>query len=273
LNDHVHRSLRHKAIIRAVGGGRVGIDDLVRLTGVSAVTIRRDLRELAVEGLVRRVHGGASAPLGRGVAYPIDERLGEKLDIKRQLARVVADDVPDGSAVFLDNGTSALAVAEALAGRRITVLTTSLRAVMALAPAQGMTVVVPAGTIEAETLEVAGAGVIDAIRGMQFDLAVLGACAASPTSGLTVSGWHDAQVKREAVRQSRARVLVTAGDKLGRTAAHRFADLEDLTGLYTDRSAAPSLVDAYRAAGVDVHLVSDEGATTATGWDVEKPPC
>lgn len=40
--------------------GMVRVSDLVELLGVAAVTIRRDISQLAAEGLVRRVHGGVT---------------------------------------------------------------------------------------------------------------------------------------------------------------------------------------------------------------------
>ncbi|MFC7519134.1 hypothetical protein ACFQUU_29460, partial [Herbaspirillum sp. GCM10030257] len=71
-------------------------------------------------------------------------------------------------------------------------------------------------------------GALQAVRETRFDVAILGACAASPESGLTVAGWEDAQVKREAIAQSRRVVLVVTTDKLERTAAHRFATFDDV---------------------------------------------
>jgi DeoR/GlpR family transcriptional regulator of sugar metabolism len=242
-------------IIRATRSGRIRIDDLADLTGVSAVTIRRDLHELAAEGLVQRVHGAATAPTRRGAPYPFDVRLDEHAELKQQMAAVVVRDVPDGTTLFIDNGTSALAVARALVGRSITALTTSLHAASVLASEPGPTVVVPGGVVEARTLELAGSAVVDAVRDMRFDVAVLGACAASPTDGLTTSTFADAQVKREALRHARQRILLASADKLIRTSAHRFAGVEDLTVLVTGEDAGPTLLDEYRAAGVEVHRV------------------
>lgn len=48
-------------IIRALGATPVSVDALARLTGASAITIRRDLADLEGHGLLRRVHGGALA--------------------------------------------------------------------------------------------------------------------------------------------------------------------------------------------------------------------
>ena len=70
-------SERHRAIMRALSGTEaVSVTALARLTGVSAVTIRRDLKELAHKGLVTRVHGGALRAPKRGTAHPFPRRRG-----------------------------------------------------------------------------------------------------------------------------------------------------------------------------------------------------
>ncbi|WP_194922612.1 substrate-binding domain-containing protein [Catenulispora pinisilvae] len=53
---------RRRAILRAVGReGSITVQELATEMGVSAVTVRQDVRELAERGLLTRVHGGARA--------------------------------------------------------------------------------------------------------------------------------------------------------------------------------------------------------------------
>ena len=52
---------RHNAIVAKVQEkGTVQVQDLAGLLNVSAMTIRRDLAELEEQGLLSRVHGGAT---------------------------------------------------------------------------------------------------------------------------------------------------------------------------------------------------------------------
>ncbi|MFE2351866.1 DeoR family transcriptional regulator, partial [Kitasatospora cineracea] len=53
---------RRQAILRAVEQrGAITVKELAEEMGVSAVTLRQDVRELADRGLLARVHGGAPA--------------------------------------------------------------------------------------------------------------------------------------------------------------------------------------------------------------------
>ncbi|MDN7120392.1 DeoR/GlpR transcriptional regulator [Nocardioides sp. ChNu-153] len=252
----MQQSKRHKTIIHAVAGGdAVTIAALVELTGVSAVTIRRDLAELAAVGAVVRTHGGVRRARQRGVPMPFATRSAADQELKSALAAVAAGLVADEDAVVVDNGTTCLAVAHALAGRSVTALALSLHAAAALAARPGATVVVPGGVVETDTLAFGGASAVEAVHDFRADVAVIGACSASPAQGLTSTTHDDARLKRAVLAGAARRVLVAAPGKLARTSAFRFGDAADLTHLVTSTAAAPDLLDGFRAEGVDVHLV------------------
>lgn len=243
--------------MRAVSGGApVSVAELGRLTGASAVTIRRDLTELAATGAVTRTHGGVRRAPRRGAQMPFTSRFEADHDRKGRLALAVSQLVEDEESLVLDNGTTCLAVASALAGRPLTVMALSLHAAAALAARPGVGVVVPGGPVETDSLALVGATAVAAVRELRLDTAVLGACSASPTDGLTVTTSDDAELKQACLSVARRRVLVATPEKFQRTSTFRFAAPEDLTHLVTTDDAPPATLDAFRAAGVDVVLVA-----------------
>lgn len=241
--------------MRAVESGARTIDDLVSLTAVSSITIRRDLAELAERGLVHRIRGGAAPATSRGAAYPFSLRQSEMPDVKRQLARGAAALCAPGDSVVIDNGTTALAVAEEIAGLGVTAMALSLHAAAALASRPGNEVIVPGGTVTSDDLSLTGGGVADAVRQMRFDVAIIGACAAHPDHGLTVAGWEDAHVKRAVLASATKVILVVSADKLARTAAHRFGTYADLDTIVTTDDASFIATHTARELGVTVQLV------------------
>ena len=254
----MHRSLRHKTIIRAVTGSGtapLSVDALCRLTGASPVTVRRDLAELEAHGSLSRTHGGATRPRKRGAPMPFATRLDADLDRKRLLAQAVAELIADEESVILDNGTTCFAVAEALVGRRLTVLSLSLHAAAALASRPGVDVVVPGGPVEADSLAMVGAAAIRAVEDVRADVAVLGACSVSAQHGLTSTTYDDAAVKRACLASASRRILVAAPEKLTRTSTFRCGDVADLADLVTTADAPRAELMECRAAGVEVVLV------------------
>lgn len=252
----MNRSLRHKAIIHAVSGrNEIGIAALVQLTGASAVTVRRDLAELEALGALTRTHGGARQAFKRGSPLPFGVRLEDGREVKEQLAEVVAQLVHDDHSVIIDNGTTCLAVARQLAGRPLTVLSLSLHSAAALAAVPGAYVTLPGGTVETDTLAMTGAAAVRAVEGVRADIAVLGACSASVTDGLTSTTLEDALVKRAVVAAAAQVVLVATADKLSRSSTFRFGDAADLDHLVTTSDAPEDVLEVFREQGVTVHVV------------------
>lgn len=254
-NDRVQRSERQKVIIRAVDAGERSVAELAELTGISPVTIRRDLAELADQGVLRRVRGGAAPAINRGHDYPFALREGTDAAVKQALARAVAARIRPGMSVLIDNGTTALAVARELAGAGITATALSLHAAAALASVPGNRVIVPGGPVTDGDLSFVGLGAAEALRESWFDVTVLGACAADPAHGLTTASWEDARVKRQALVSSRQVVFVATADKFRRTAAHRFGALDEVDVLVTTPDAPPDVRHEARAAGAEVITV------------------
>lgn len=231
------------------------IPELAELTGASTITIRRDLVDLAEQGLLRRTHGGAVPIVPRGAEFPFDLRAAENRDAKAALAAAAAQLARPGQAVLIDNGTTATAVARGLAGTGVTGLALSLHAAAALAARPGNEVVVPGGTVDADDLSFLNAEAVEAVRSMRFDIAFLGACSADPAHGLTVSQRADAVIKRAVWASSARTVLVATAEKFARTSAHRFGALADLDTIITTADASPAVLHEAREAGVTVITV------------------
>lgn len=227
---------------------------LAELTGASSITIRRDLAELEQVGIITRTHGGAVLAPQRGDPMPFSLRQSEETQLKRALAACTAGLVADDESLVIDNGTTCVEVARALAGRRITALCLSLHAAAALAERPGATVVVPDGVVQTDTLQTEPSQAMAAVRDMLVDTVILGACSASPIDGLTSVHHTEAQLKRACIAAARRRILVISATKLTRTSTFRFADIGELTQLVTTDTAPTDLLDEYRAAGVEVIL-------------------
>ena len=250
------REQRHKVIMRTVDRpGITRIDALTELTGVSAVTIRRDLAELEQAGFLVRTHGGARRVMKRGTPQPFAVRRAEDRAAKQALAVVAAELIADDESVIIDSGTTCQAVAARLAGRPITAMCLSLHSAMVLGSRAGTSVLIPGGPVETDTLAVTGPGVIAALRDIAVDAVLLGSGSTSLTHGLATTTWEDAENKRAAIAAATRRILVATARKLNHVSTFRFADIGNLHQLVTTSDAPREILAAVRDMGVQVITV------------------
>lgn len=232
--------------------GRVEVAELAARYGVSEDSIRRDLRSLAARGLVQKTHGGAVAL--QITALPMAERTDVRAASKRAIARAAAARVQAHQTLFIDGGTTTLALARCLAEpsapRPLTVITAALDVAVCLSGDAAVQLVLTGGPWSHETREFCGAGAEALVRAHRADWAFLGACALDPRLGLSSSHPGDAQVKRAMLECARQRVLLVDASKFGQVQPYAVGGLESVDVVVTDEGP-----DWLRAAGPAVEVV------------------
>lgn len=208
---NVSLSLRQERIVEILRTTpSISTFELAQRLAVSGETIRRDLQSLADEGIVQKFHGGVS--LHRDVQEsPFQLRLRSNVAAKRLLARQVAELLPDGASVVLDNSSTACFVAEALGVRKgLTIATPSIEVARALA-AHGdrHTVLMPGGTLRASDMTLAGAAALRFATQLHPDFLVASVAAIGARGGCLDFDPFEVEFK-QAVQPHAATVVVAA---------------------------------------------------------------
>lgn len=207
-------------------------DDL----GLSEDTIRRDLRELAAEGRLLRVHGGALplSPANAGLAV----RRTLDIDGKRRLARHVASALQPGSVVFVDGGTTNAEVMAALSPElAITVITHSPTIAVALMDRPAVDVVLIGGRLFRHSMVAVGAMATEVIAGVRADLYLMGATGVHPEAGVTTGDAEEAAVKRALHAAAADTMVLATADKIGAVAPFRILAAADIGTIVTLKEA------------------------------------
>lgn len=232
--------------------GSVRVAELGARLGVSDETVRRDLDELATQGLVVRTRGGAVAPGAILVEHPHRARQLENPLEKQAIARAVAARlVMPGMAIALDTGSTSLEVARALRGQAVTIVTNSLPITTDLL-GSSCTVVIVGGVARTKSMSVTGPIAERATDGFRFDLALISAPAFSVEVGPMDTDLEEIEIKRRFIARSSRTYAILDHTKLGRIAFSAICDTAELTGLVTDDGAEAGQLDEFRAAGLDV---------------------
>ncbi len=231
--------------------GRVEVANLAETFGTAEMTIRRDLDRMVAMGMARRVRGGAISQLMRGEELPFAMRAIERTDAKTRIGAAVAGVLRDGEAVLLDSGSTAIKVAEALAGRRLTVMPMSLHIAGVLAGSDSVRMLMPGGEIRNGELAMVGPLALASVGALRFDTVVLGCCGLSD-GRVTAYDLGDAAVK-QAMLGSSARVILAAdSSKFRQTSMAVVCDASAVDMVVTDSDAPTDDVNGLRAAGIEV---------------------
>ncbi len=245
--------------------GRVLATPLAAELAVSEDTIRRDLRELAADGRLKRVHGGA-LPLAPASARPVAERAREATGEKRALAAAAARLVAPGQLVLLDGGSTNLLVAEALRpDLEATVLTTSPAVALALGAHPRLEVVLAGGRLLPRAGTVAGPETVAALRAVRADLCFLGVCSLDAEAGITCADRDETFVKRAMIEAAGEVVVLATADKLDAVAAHVVAPASEITRLLVDAAVPAARTRPYARLGAEVLRVPGAGAPGEPG--------
>jgi DeoR/GlpR family transcriptional regulator of sugar metabolism len=235
--------------------GQLIAKDLSEELGLSEDTIRRDLRELASEGLLQRVHGGAlpaSPALGNFAA-----RLHVATDEKRILGRAAAQMIRPGQVVILDGGTTAVHIARQFpAELRATVVTHSPTIAVELVEHRSIEVVLIGGKLFKHSVVSVGAAAIEAIGRIHADIYFMGVTGIHPEIGLTTGDLEEAHIKRALSKSAAETIVMASSEKLNAASPYVVMPLSELTGMIVSANTKRDMLTPYVKLGITVTKAS-----------------
>ncbi len=232
---------------------QVAVSELSQRFGVSEVTIRRDLRDLAAQGALQRAHGGAVVATPAPPEPPVIQRMAEARDPKEAIGRAAAALIGDGDAVFIGSGTTTAYIVRHLADRKeLTVVTNALNIATELATVQGVTVVVTGGMMRASELSLVGHIAEQSLREVRVDKVIVGMRAISLDDGMTNDYLPEVMTDRTIIEMAPELIVVADHCKFGKAASAYIAPVERMTTLVTDKDADLAFLDHLRGLGIQV---------------------
>ncbi|HWK47108.1 MAG TPA: DeoR/GlpR family DNA-binding transcription regulator [Stellaceae bacterium] len=246
--------LRHEHILGRLSANRkVLAADLATELSVSVETIRRDLIALERHALLRRIHGGAVPALAHQ-DRPIIERSRIAFREKTLIARLALGRLRPGMSLFLDTGTTTLALARelgSLAG--LSVYTNSLDIALVIGQFGQHQARVSGGQLRSNDNALVGYDTLEFARKYRFDIAFMGIAAIDAEAGFMDFDDHEAELRRVLVRQATQRVILADHLKFGRQARLHTLDFAAVDTLITDGPPPETYATAFARAGLEVN--------------------
>jgi DeoR/GlpR family transcriptional regulator of sugar metabolism len=250
-------SQRKQLILEKLGAeGQVQSKALSIFFDVSEDTIRRDLRELAAEGRLQRVHGGA-LPSSSAVA-PFAERQSVKMDAKRRVARKGAQLISSGQVVIVDGGTTTSELITFFPpDLRITVVTHSPSIALGLVDHPSIEVILIGGRLYKHSIVAVGAAAIEGIENIHADLFFMGVTGIHPEAGLTTGDFEEACIKRAFSGRAAETVVLASPEKINTASSFVIGDVSSVNTIIVEDNTDNEWIRAVSEKGVSVVLTSE----------------
>ncbi len=214
--------------------GQVNVEDLAERFKVTPQTIRKDLNELCDRNVLQRYHGGALLSSGvENLGYESRQTLaeGEKLAIGKRAAELI----PDNCSLVINIGTTTENVASALKGHKgLLVITNNLNVANILRPAEGVEVIITAGSLRKSDGGIVGSATYDFIKQFKVDYAVIGTSAIDIDGALLDYDYREVRVSQAILENARNIILVADNMKFERTAPVRIGHISQVDTFVTD---------------------------------------
>lgn len=218
---------------------------------VSEDTIRRDLQELAEEGKVIKVHGGALSHSFNQVYFPTNGVYSQNQ--KQTIAQKAIRLITNGMFVLTSGGTTIMEMARSLPPQlKATFISGSIPAILEYMHHPNIEVILIGDKISKNSKITVGSEAIAKIRQMKADICFLGTNAIDAEHGITDNDWEVVQLKKAMIESSKKVVCLSISEKMNSVQPIKVCGLNEIDLLITELSPDDPALRAYVDAGVKV---------------------
>jgi DeoR/GlpR family transcriptional regulator of sugar metabolism len=233
MNTYERRQLLLELLRKQPG---IRVPEIARATGASEGTVRNDLNALEEGGFLTRMHGGAVlAEMSPKFGLSFGQRYLDHQAGKMAIARKVAGLVEDGASLLMDASSTVYYLASQLGNRnRLRVVTNGIDVARVLARNSTNTVVLMGGVVTSDGSSVTGSLSEHLIHDLHVQMAFVSCSGLSMERGLTDVLLEEAELKGKAMASAREVFALVDSSKLGKEDLTSFANLHQISHLYTD---------------------------------------
>ena len=243
---------RRRLLARARQQGVISLSEASGELGVSEATLRRDLDDLAAQGLLVRTRGGATVPEGEAREPTFTEKSTEARLEKEAIGLVALDFVARGDPILIGPGTTTFAFARQLRSvGDLTVVTNSLLVVEALMDAPGIDLIVTGGSFRHSIRALVGPGVTESLAPLRLPTVFMSGNGLSAARGLSTPDVLVASADRALVASADRCVVLADHTKFGKERMWVTVPPDRIDFVVTDDKVPANDLTAMREAGIE----------------------
>ncbi|MBO1305997.1 DeoR/GlpR transcriptional regulator [Enterococcus sp. 669A] len=230
----------------------VKILELSQQLKVTRETIRKDLYFLEKKGIIKKVHGGAVLEISNQET-DYEKRKNEFHDEKAIIAKKAAAYIEEGDTVYLDYGTTTLALAKEIAKmKNLTVVTNTIPIVNLLLKNKSINLIMPGGIVRNNESSLYGPFASNNIKEIYVSIGFFGCSGIDAERGITSHHTGENLVSKEMIEHSQTTIVLADHSKFGTVALNRTATIDQLDIVITDRARNKDELQQFTQHGVEL---------------------
>ncbi len=255
---------RHQTILRLVQEySSVRVAQLAEFLDVSESTIRNDLEALGEQGQLVRIRGGAVAKAGQAptgqVSTYLAQKVLEKADEKKWIARWAAGMIEDGDVIMFDASSTVFHIASFLGDRRnLTVFTNGIDVARLLAKEPSNTIIILGGILRPNGNSITGSISEQLLQDYRIQTAFVSCSGFTPELGFFEMDLQEAKMKSLMLQAAQKRIALLDSSKIGQVGLTRFASLDEMHYFITDEQISRETIDYIRSTNTHVVICSEQ---------------
>lgn len=247
---------RHNKILEMLDeNGRVSVNELSELFGVSSVIIRNDLTELEKKDLLTRVHGGAITSYKSYHDMSLVQRSNAHSVEKQKIAEKIAEYISDNDTVMLNAGTTPLFVMRAIKEKRVTILTNSIVLALEAASNPNFKIILLGGEVDENYQFTYGTQVLRELENYHPSVLILSVDGIDAKGVMSTYYHHEVEISKKMMAQSSKTIIAADYSKISRTAFSNIGKIEKGNLLVTNHKAVEKELHNIIKCGVKVITV------------------
>ena len=236
----------------------VQVTEISRLTGISEVTIRKDLTILQNRHLLLRTRGGAmKKPVeNQSEDTAISKKRMFNFKEKERIGEEAVKMIKEGDFIMLDSGTTTLEIAKHLDRfQNLRIITNSMNIATELMNYKRFDVVILGGNVRINSHSVVGPLAHSVLRNFHGYKLFLGVDSFSVENGVSTPSLEEALLNQMMIQQAGKVIAVFDSSKFNKRSFVHIAEAKELDCIITDRAIPSGLPTTLHRLGIDLRLV------------------
>lgn len=235
--------------------GKVIVKDLSAKFNVTEDCIRKDLKLLENQNMLKRTYGGGILIQKSPQLLSVGNRLNLNVDSKKKIAQKAFNLINNGDNIFLDISTTNVILAQMLSNsnKKITVITNMIDIIESFSNNKIINVICTGGTYNSELNGFTGSMTIENISKYKVNKAFIGSCGINIfDKSMTTFDMEDGNTKRAIMNSAKTIYLVMENKKFHFEGMYKFAHISDIKAVITEKTPDNDICNAFQQIGVDI---------------------